>query len=103
MHPLYTCIYDYTTYTPNIPLNTSKHPIYHPVYSLNNLLNRYVALWTPVEVAFMQTSAEINGLFWLNRFVDLVFLWDIIISFRIQYPRPNGKGWIADKVSIVVT
>ena len=47
----------------------------------------------------MQTSAEINGLFWLNRFVDLVFLWDIIISFRIQYPRPNGKGWIADKVN----
>ena len=61
------------------------------------ILLAYVAVVTPWEVAFLESSSTISALFVINRIVDFFFLVDIFISFRVQFPRKKGKGWVSDK------
>jgi potassium voltage-gated channel Eag-related subfamily H protein 7 len=78
------------------------------------MLLGFTALVTPFEIAFLETS--IDGLFFVNRVVDLGFLWDLIINFRLAYMDDVGqyqfdpakirlhylKGWFClDFVSLI--
>jgi hypothetical protein len=47
----------------------------------------YTMFMTPYESAFLKL--EINGLFWVNRLVDLVFFVDMIIAFFLPYENNN--------------
>ena len=51
----------------------------------------FTAVVTPAEVSFM--SVSINALFFVNRIVDMCFLWDMSIQFRLIYEAPDG-AWI---------
>ena len=69
----------------------------------------FTAIMTPVEVAFIEpppTLAErfFNALFLANRTVDLVFIIDIILQFRIAYKSENvhGTSWVVNPRQIAV-
>ena len=56
-----------------------------------------VALLTPFEVAFLPQAQGVNGLFWVNRVLDLVFAIDIVVvCFRIVAVTSHVEGmrWI---------
>lgn len=56
-----------------------------------------VALLTPYEVAFLPPSQALDGLFWANRVIDLIFAVDIIVvCFRIVAvtSHVDGMRWI---------
>merc|ERR1719191_2512416 len=57
----------------------------------------YTSLVTPFEVAYLQT--ELNGLFFVNRIVDLVFLIDMGLQFvtKIEVHEKGGVTWIRDR------
>ena len=48
----------------------------------------YVAVVTPYEVAFLETSY--NALFWINRFIDVLFAVDMVLQFFIAVPGGEG-------------
>ena len=50
----------------------------------------YTAIITPFEVGYLDVKTK-DFLFWLNRFVDLVFFLDIFVQFRLAY-RDETKG-----------
>ena len=63
----------------------------------------FTALVTPYEVAFLSpppVSARMtNGLFWTNRVVDMVFILDMVLQFRMVYKKEDvreGTRWITD-------
>jgi hypothetical protein len=37
-----------------------------------------------------------NYFFVINRVVDVIFIGDIYVSSKMQYPRDNGRGWISN-------
>ena len=48
----------------------------------------YVALVTPVEVAFIKSPAEAkwsNSIFLINRLLDVMFIADMLLQFRLGY------------------
>jgi len=49
----------------------------------------YVVIVTPFEVSFMGASSIDTGLFWFNRFIDLLFLIDMGLQFR-TIPTEDG-------------
>jgi potassium voltage-gated channel Eag-related subfamily H protein 7 len=49
----------------------------------------FTATVTPYEVAFMDT--EINGMFFVNRLVDLCFLLDMFLNFILMYHNEDGR------------
>lgn len=56
----------------------------------------YVALVTPVEVAFLEqpegmAARWVDPLFLCNRLVDLVFIFDLFLQFRIAYKSESAK------------
>ena len=65
------------------------------------------ALLTPVEVSFLPISTSpYDPTFLINRFIDLVFLADMLISFRLVY-APAGEGddginWVEDPKDIAL-
>ena len=66
----------------------------------------FTALVTPYEIAFlpMATSAT-EPLFIINRFMDVIFIVDMIITFRMMYTAADGEDatmWIADPMRIAV-
>jgi potassium voltage-gated channel Eag-related subfamily H protein 7 len=54
----------------------------------------FTAIVTPFEVAFLET--KIDGLFWVNRVVDLCFVVDMLIVFFMphQVQTSDGIRWI---------
>ena len=66
----------------------------------------YVALVTPFEVAFIQPPAPderwTDSLFIINRLVDIVFITDMLLQFRLAYKQENVNGtrWVTDVPSI---
>ena len=34
--------------------------------------------------------------FIINRVVDVIFIGDIYVSSKMQFPRVNGRGWISN-------
>lgn len=49
----------------------------------------FTALVTPYEVAFLETS--MNGMFAVNRFVDFIFIIDMVINFNLIYLDNDGR------------
>jgi len=57
----------------------------------------YTAVFTPVEVSFFES--KLNGLFVINRFVDLCFISDMVFNFLL--PVQNEQGvWVTNSRSI---
>ena len=67
---------------------------------LTTLALLFVALVTPVEVSFLKPPPPSerwdNGLFLINRYIDVVFILDMIFQFRIAYATDSADGtrWI---------
>ena len=66
----------------------------------------FTALVTPYEIAYlpMATSAT-NPLFIINRVMDIIFIVDMLITFRMMYTAGDGEDatlWIADPMRIAV-
>jgi len=58
----------------------------------------YTSLVTPFEVALLETS--FNALFFVNRIVDMLFVFDMFKNFVTAY-REDGTGmWVVDNYSI---
>lgn len=52
----------------------------------------FTAIVTPYEVALLET--EINGLFFVNRMIDTIFIWDMLMQFFCAYretPKQGGR------------
>lgn len=58
----------------------------------------FTAFSSPFEVAFLIT-AEVDGLFVVNRLVDLIFFVDMVLQFFLMYEGPNG--WVQNPSAIV--
>lgn len=59
----------------------------------------FTATVTPFEVGFLHTS--VNGLFWINRCIDLCFLKDLIMNFNLAYfERTGGRTLVTDRNDI---
>ena len=58
----------------------------------------YTAMVTPVEVAFLVPQTDDSrwqdGLFLCNRVVDLVFIWDLHLQFRIAFKSESAEEGI---------
>lgn len=52
----------------------------------------FTVVVTPVEVAYLDEGEHITLLFWLNRIVDLIFLFDLLLTFNLAYQMPPEKG-----------
>lgn len=64
------------------------------------LLLVFTAFVTPFEVAFLET--ELNALFVINRFIDSLFLCDLIINFMLPYAIfvNSTKVWVVSPTRI---
>ena len=68
----------------------------------------YVALVTPVEVSFIETmpcpARWTSSLFLINRVVDVIFIIDLMLQFRVAYKEENvhGARWVTDPRSIAL-
>jgi len=58
----------------------------------------FISLVTPFEVAFL--TPKYDGLFAINRAIDIMFLIDIILHFFLPYQTAGGH-WIVDPKNIV--
>lgn len=63
----------------------------------------FTALVTPVEVVFLSEGTYITGLWVVNRFVDLLFLIDIVVTFNLAFQESteNGGHWVVNKKVII--
>ena len=65
----------------------------------------FTALVTPFEVAFLDAAeSPWEPLFLVNRFVDLIFIVDIVFSFMLVYQEAGGAEgtrWVEDQGRIV--
>ena len=74
-------------------------------FAINALV--WTALVTPVEVAFVQQPAAdvkwSNTLFIVNRFIDCIFIVDMLLQFRLAYREEDvhGTRWITTPHQIV--
>ena len=59
---------------------------------------------TPFEVSFLSPAESIDGLFVLNRLVDVIFIMDMFLQFLLMYPtslaNPDGSRWEDDPRTI---
>jgi len=59
----------------------------------------FVMVVTPYEVAFLPT--ELNGLFVINRLIDLYFISDMVIQFFLMY-RDEEKGVLVKDQQLII-
>eukprot|EP00899_Mesostigma_viride_P002123 jgi/Mesvir1/11911/Mv00251-RA.1 len=59
----------------------------------------FTATVTPYEVAFLETGWH-SALFWINRAVDLAFILDIAINFRLAYFDTEHSLWVRNPAMI---
>ena len=52
----------------------------------------FTVVVTPVEVAYLDEGSYINFLFCLNRVVDIIFIFDLLLTFNLAYQMEPGKG-----------
>lgn len=62
----------------------------------------FTAIATPAEVAFVDKSPGINALFFVNRFVDAIFLVDLVLNFFLGY-LDERRGNILIKTRSLIT
>jgi hypothetical protein len=58
----------------------------------------FTAYVTPYEVAFLST--KLNGMFYLNRFIDLAFFLDLCKNFLTAYFDAEEQYWVGDSRKI---
>ena len=60
----------------------------------------FTAIVTPVEVAFLQMPSDFSdGLFWVNRLIDVCFTIDFFLNFLMMYEVRSlreGSSWVSD-------
>jgi len=66
----------------------------------------YVAIVTPYEVGFVPPPPPpkwSDTLFLVNRFVDVIFIVDMLLQFRLAYKQDDVSGtrWVTDPSSII--
>jgi len=66
----------------------------------------FTAIVTFVEVAFVEASGKVDGLFIINRCVDFIFFTDMILQFFLMYPQQpqsvqDTVRWVHDWDKIV--
>lgn len=59
----------------------------------------YTAIVAPIEVVFSK-DLKFNALFYLNRFVDIGFVIDLLIQFRLSYFSSKTGKWVVDTKEI---
>jgi hypothetical protein len=57
----------------------------------------FTATITPFEVAFLKEDFSVDTLFVINRFVDLIFLFDIWVNFKLSYYDKRHAMWVQEK------
>eukprot|EP00937_MAST-01D_sp_MAST-1D-sp2_P003836 g3836.t1 len=61
----------------------------------------FTAIVTPYEVSVMKAISypQVDALFVVNRFVDIIFVVDIVLKFFTMYRQPNSKGggWVRNQ------
>ena len=70
----------------------NKYMRYWDIYTICLLV--YTAIVTPYEVSFLEPS--LNVLFWVNRFVDLSFLFDMVLNFYMGFFDDLQGKWVYD-------
>ena len=61
--------------------------------SLTSLCLVFIAVFTPVEVAFLGSASTVDVLFWINRSVDLIFGFDMIYQSMLGYHIEATGRW----------
>ena len=65
----------------------------------------FTALVTPFEVAFVQPAEDKwkDGLFLTNRAVDVIFIVDMLLQFRLAYKEDNvhGTRWVVEPGAVM--
>lgn len=63
----------------------------------------FTALVTPVEIVFLNESDSISSLWVINRFIDLLFFLDMLMSFLLAYQVPEKAGgyWVINRWMIL--
>ena len=60
----------------------------------------FTAIVTPVEVAFLQMPSDFSdGLFWVNRLIDVCFTIDLFLNFLTMYEVRSlreGSSWVSE-------
>ena len=64
----------------------------------------FTATATPYEVAYL--PVRVDGLFWVNRTVDVIFCIDLVLNFFLAFPTEAhssqlGAHWVEDRRLIV--
>lgn len=59
----------------------------------------FVAIVTPVEVAFLGDGRHVSALWIVNRIIDAIFTIDILINFNLAYQEPIKRGghWVLNR------
>ena len=62
----------------------------------------FTAVVTPVEVAFLEEGMYMSPLWWINRFIDMCFLVDMVITFNMAYQEHIDRGghWVFNRRAI---
>jgi len=66
----------------------------------------FTALVTPFEVAFLKPPLPeerlTDTLFWLNRTIDIIFIIDMALQFRIAYKTEENEGtrWVIESTAV---
>jgi len=59
----------------------------------------FTAIVTPYEVAFIPQADYVDSLFVINRTVDVIFCFDIMLQFFLMFPVRTGTAtvWVSDR------
>ena len=62
----------------------------------------FVAVVTPVEVAFFADARHVDALWVVNRGVDVIFTADILFNFNLSFQEPPSRGayWVLNRSMI---
>eukprot|EP01052_Picozoa_sp_SAG31_P010821 SAG31_NODE_602_length_13638_cov_32.936037_3_plen_108_part_00 len=76
-------------------MHSVRHPDRARVHLWNLFMSNlllYVAFATPYRVCFAINTTVTDASFWLNVFVDTVFILDIVLNFRTAYIIDEQTG-----------
>jgi hypothetical protein len=65
------------------------------------VLLAFTAVVTPFEVCFLDPSSDItDGLFWVDRLVDLLFAVDVFVNFNLSYLDPSTTRMVTGRATV---
>ena len=94
------------------PVFTTHDPLWNRRWAVFNPRHRYVQYWdlntlvllvitclvTPYEIAFMdgQRGTNVEILFWVNQYINLSFVFDMLMICLLPFEGEDGQ-WVVDK------